>query len=231
MKASKLPQHIAIIMDGNGRWATVQGQARAAGHRAGMETARKMAIYFAQKGVSYITIFGFSTENWKRPQEEIKTLNDLMIEALDSYKQEFLVHNIRFKHLGQMDKLPKKTQEKIKQVVEDTKDKSGAVVSVAFDYGSRQEIATAAQKLAQAGLRASDINEQILAQKLYTADMPDVDLLIRSGGEKRLSNFMLWQSAYAELYFSPLFWPDFDEMEAQKILDDYSTRERRFGAL
>jgi len=218
-------------MDGNGRWATAKGQARAAGHRAGLEVARKIAIYLAKKGVPYITFFGFSTENWKRPSEEINALNTLMLQALDSYDKEFSKHNISFKHFGQLDKLPKDTQEKIKQVMADTKDKSGAVVSVAFDYGGRQEIVATVQKLLQEGLKASDIDEEVLAKRLYTCGLPDIDILIRTGGEKRLSNFMLWQSAYAELYFSPLFWPDFNEEEAQKILNDYSTRERRFGAL
>jgi len=218
-------------MDGNGRWATVKGQVRTAGHKAGLEVARKMAVYLAQKGVPYITFFGFSTENWRRPSEEINTLNTLMLEALDAYDQEFSRHNIRFKHLGELDRLPKNTQEKIRQVIADTKDKSGAMVSVAFNYGGRQEIVAAVKKLVQDGLKDSDINEAVLAQRLYTCGLPDVDLLIRTGGEKRLSNFMLWQSAYTELYFSPLFWPDFSEEEIQKILNDYSTRERRFGGI
>lgn len=227
----RLPQHIAIIMDGNGRWAEQRNLSRQEGHRAGMQRARQIAVYLAQKGVSFITFFAFSTENWKRPLNEIISLKEMLEETVQSYEDDFSENDLRFKYIGRLANLPKTTQKKIKKLEKTTAKRQGALVSVAFDYGSRYEITLAVRSLVSDGLKDEHITEKQLTQRLYTSELPDVDLLIRTGGEQRLSNFLLWQCAYAELYFTPVFWPDFDEQATQTALDEFTNRERRFGAV
>ena len=227
----KLPQHIAIIMDGNGRWATQRNLPRENGHRAGMQRARRIAVYLAQKGIPYLTFFAFSTDNWKRPLSEVKLLRQLLDETVYTYENDFADNDLRFRHIGRLDNLAKSTQEKIRHLEETTSSRKGSLVSVAFDYGSRQEITNAAQELFSQGRNINDITEENLSKKLYTAGLPDVDLLIRTGGEQRLSNFLLWQCAYAEIYFTPIFWPDFDEVAMQNALDNFVHRDRRYGAV
>jgi len=222
---------MAIIMDGNGRWASVRNLPRVDGHRAGVQAAKQAAIYLAQRGVPYITFFAFSTENWKRPINEIRALRQMLDQTVQSYEEDFADNDMRFKHIGRLDNLSSLTQEKIKKLEQNTANRKGSLVSVAFDYGSRQEIIAAVQSLAAEKTPPEGFTQAKLETRLYTAGLPDVDLLLRTGGEQRLSNFLLWQCAYAEIYFSPIFWPDFDQVALQRALDDFASRERRYGAI
>ncbi len=231
MAEPHLPNHVAIIMDGNGRWAQRRGLPRLEGHRTGLESTRSTVKQLAERGVPYLTLFSFSTENWVRPRAEISGLLKLLGQSLKKELKELVEANIKLRHLGRLDKLPQSLQEGINEAVEHTKGNSGMTLSLAFDYGSRAEIAEAVRRIAAAGIASDDIDETIFSDFLYTAGLPDVDLLIRTSGEQRLSNFLLWQSAYAELYFTDVLWPDFDTAELEKALQTYATRQRRFGGL
>jgi undecaprenyl diphosphate synthase len=226
-----VPRHVAIIMDGNGRWATARGLPRLEGHRAGLEKAGDAVLKFAAAGVSYITLFSFSTENWKRPKEEVTGILRLLAEALEKTVKDLNAKNIVVRHLGRLDRLAPPLRHRVKEVVEKTKDNTGAVASFAFDYGGRAEILQATRKLIKSGLKPDEVDETTFSGHLYTAGIPDVDLLIRTGGEMRLSNFLLWQSSYAELYFTETLWPDFSADEIDKSLAEYARRQRRFGGL
>jgi undecaprenyl diphosphate synthase len=231
IESASVPRHVAIIMDGNGRWATSRGLPRLEGHRTGLEKAGDAVLGFAAAGVSYITLFSFSTENWKRPKEEVAGILRLLAEALERTVKDLNEQNIAIRHLGRLDRLAPPLRHRVKEVVEKTKGNTGAVASFAFDYGGRAEILRASRKLMKSGLKPDELDEEIFSKYLYTAGIPDVDLLVRTGGEMRLSNFLLWQSSYAELYFTETLWPDFCGEDIQKALAEYARRQRRFGGL
>ncbi|MCF7634786.1 MAG: undecaprenyl diphosphate synthase [Dehalococcoides mccartyi] len=225
------PNHIAIIMDGNGRWAERRGLSRLDGHKAGLENARQIIRHLNSLGVKYVTLYSFSTENWKRPDTEIKGLFGLINDIMSSYIPELVENNVRLKHLGHLDKLPSVLKDKLADLLSRTSQNTGLTLCLAFDYGGRDEIIQAVKKLVKDGLAADKITENVFDGYLYTAGIPEADLVIRTGGEMRLSNFLLWQSAYSELYFSEVMWPDFGEKEIDKAISAFNQRQRRFGGL
>ncbi|MGD0351999.1 MAG: polyprenyl diphosphate synthase [Dehalococcoidia bacterium] len=229
--ANDLPQHVAIIMDGNGRWAKQRGLPRLEGHRAGTENIRLVSEIFVEYKIKYLTLFAFSTENWKRPSAEVRGLLKILSDRLDPEINRFHEKNIRVRHLGRLDTLSPKLQQKIKRAIELTENNTGGTLSMAFDYGGRAEIVGAARRLLSARISAEDVNEDSFKKYLYAPDIPDPDLIIRTGGETRLSNFLLWQAAYSELYFTEVLWPDFNRAEIDKALDTYMSRHRRFGKI
>ena len=226
-----LPRHVAIIMDGNGRWAKKRGLPRLAGHNAGGDNIRPVVKIFSNYGVKYLTLYMFSTENWNRPRIEVGGLLSLLAKKIDQETQAFHQENIRLVHLGRKDRLSKKMREKVQAAVELTKNNTGLTLCLAFDYGGRDEIVQAVRRIADAGIPGSNIAESVFAQYLYSPDMPDPDLLIRTAGESRISNFLLWQAAYTELYFTPVLWPDFGPEEVEEALSEYKRRQRRFGRI
>jgi undecaprenyl diphosphate synthase len=225
------PQHVAIIMDGNGRWAKKRRLPRLAGHNAGGKNIRPVVKIFADYGVKYLTLYMFSTENWNRPRIEVTGLLSLLSKKIDQETRAFHQENIRLVHLGRLDRLSQKLREKVKAAVELTKNNTGLTLCLAFDYGGRDEIVQAASRIADAGIPADNIDESVFARYLYATDIPDPDLVIRTGGESRLSNFLLWQAAYSELYFTPVLWPDFGLKEVEEALSEYKRRQRRFGKI
>lgn len=226
-----LPRHIGFIMDGNGRWAKQRGLPRLAGHKAGAENLRRVLRACGEWGIKYVTIYAFSTENWRRPKEEVEGLFNLLNQYIDQSLPELVKEGVQVRHIGRMDGVPEELQEKIRQVVEATRENDRLILCVAFNYGGRAEIVDAVRRIVAKGYKPEEINEELISSHLYTAGIPDPDLIIRTAGEMRLSNFLLWQSAYAEYYSTPVYWPDFDEEELYKALLDYSRRERRFGLL
>jgi len=231
IQANYPPQHVAIIMDGNGRWAKKRRLPRPAGHNAGGENIRPVAKIFADYGVKYLTLYMFSTENWNRPRIEVAGLLSLLAKKIDQETQAFHQENIRLVHLGRLDRLSQKLREKVKAAVELTKNNTGLTLCLAFDYGGRDEIVQAASRIADAGIPADNLDESIFARYLYSTGIPDPDLVIRTGGESRLSNFLLWQAAYSELYFTPVLWPDFGHKDVEEALSEYKRRQRRFGKI
>jgi undecaprenyl diphosphate synthase len=225
------PQHVAIIMDGNGRWAKKRRLPRLAGHNAGGKNIRPVVKIFADYGVKYLTLYMFSTENWNRPRIEVTGLLSLLAKKIDQETRAFHQENIRLVHLGRLDRLSQKLREKVKAAVELTKNNTGLTLCLAFDYGGRDEIVQAASRIADAGIPGDNIDESVFARYLYSPDIPDPDLVIRTGGESRLSNFLLWQAAYSELYFIPVLWPDFGLKEVEEALSEYKRRQRRFGKI
>ena len=228
---NRIPQHIAIIMDGNGRWAKQRGKERTYGHQAGAETVHKIIEDAARLGVKYLTLYTFSTENWNRPQEEVAALMNLL---LDSIEEETLMkNNIRFRIIGDIKKLPAEVQEGLSRCIERTSKNSGMYMVLALSYSSRWEITEAVRQIATqvktGEISPEQITDECISSHLDTNFMPDPDLLIRTGGEIRLSNYLLWQCAYSELYFCDTFWPDFDKEELYKAIWEYQQRERRFG--
>jgi undecaprenyl diphosphate synthase len=223
------PQHVAIIMDGNGRWAKKHGLPRLAGHNFGGDNIRPVVKIFADYGVRYLTIYMFSTENWNRPRVEVAGLLSLLARKIDQETQAFHQENIRLVHLGRKDRLSRKLREKVQAAVELTKNNTGLTLCLAFDYGGRDEIVQAARRIASAGIPGDSIDEPVFTRYLYSPDIPDPDLVIRTGGESRLSNFLLWQAAYSELYFTPVLWPDFGRKDVEEALSEYKRRQRRFG--
>jgi undecaprenyl diphosphate synthase len=230
-ETTRLPEHVAIIMDGNGRWAKQRNLPRFVGHRAGVENMRSVIDYFGQLKVKYLTLYGFSTENWNRPKEEIDGLLDLLQEVIDEETLKLHRQGVRLRHLGQLERLPRNLQVAIKKVVELTRNNTGLNFSFAFSYGGRTEIVDAARRLIAEGVPAEKIDEKLFNSYLYTADLPEVDLVIRTGGELRISNFLIWQAAYSEYYFTPVLWPDFSQKEIDQAMLAYSQRQRRFGGL
>lgn len=228
-----LPRHLAIIMDGNGRWATGMGRPRALGHEEGAKMVKRVVKHCAKKGIEYLTLFAFSTENWLRPKKEVNTLMRILVKSLRSELQTLVENDIQLRTIGDTKNLPEVVQSELEEVVTQTKSNTRMVLTLALSYGSRQEIANAMQeisaKVKKGLISPSDIDEKLINSHLYTCFMPEVDLLIRTSGEYRLSNFMLWQCAYAELYFTDTYWPDFDAKELDKALASYQKRERRFG--
>jgi len=225
------PQHVAIIMDGNGRWAKKRRLPRLAGHNAGGENIRPVVKIFADYGVKYLTLYAFSTENWSRPRIEVAGLLGLLAKKIDHETQAFHQENIRLVHLGRLDRLSQKLREKVKAAVELTKNNTGLTLCLAFDYGGRDEIVQAASRIADADIPTDNIDESVFVRYLYCTDIPDPDLVIRTGGESRLSNFLLWQAAYSELYFTPVLWPDFGHKDVEEALSEYKRRQRRFGKI
>jgi len=228
-----LPKHLAIIMDGNGRWAKAKGKPRAFGHEAGFRAVRSIVEACAKLEIPYLTLYAFSTENWFRPKKEVDILMRILLSALKSELETMQKNNIKLQTVGGISTLPGVILEELERVVEQTSQNTGMVLTLALSYGGREELVSMAKVLAgkvKNGLiHEQDIDESVVNEHLYTAEMPDVDLLIRTSGEMRISNFLLWQSAYAELYFTERYWPDFREEHLLEALTDYQNRERRFG--
>ena len=220
-----IPQHIAIIMDGNGRWATERGKERSFGHQAGVEAVRRITSECTRLGVKYLTLYTFSTENWNRPADEISALMGLVLSSLED--EIFMKNNVRFRVIGDMKRLPGDVQQKLRETEEHTAKNDAMTMVVALSYSSRWEITEAVRQLVAEG--AEEVTEEIVSKHLQTSFMPDPDLLIRTGGELRISNYLLWQIAYSELYFCDTYWPDFDEAELHKAIESYQKRQRRFG--
>ncbi|MBM7623488.1 undecaprenyl diphosphate synthase [Sporohalobacter salinus] len=231
----KMPEHIAIIMDGNGRWAKERGLSRTAGHKEGMQRLKKIVKVVNDLGIKHLTVFAFSTENWKRPKKEVDFLMKLFHRAFDNEVEELHQSDVKIRVLGQIEGLPRNIKDKIDKVVEMTNKNKSLNLNIALNYGGRSEIIDAAKSLAlkvkNGSIKLDDINEEKLGNELYTASIPDPQLLIRPSGEKRISNFLLWQSAYTEFWFTDTYWPDFDERELLEAIADYQERERRFGGL
>ncbi len=228
-----IPQHIAIIMDGNGRWAKKRALPRKAGHKAGAETLEKIIGHCSKLGVKHLTVYAFSTENWKRSQEEVDAIMDLLRQYLNVYFKRFLKDNIRLRVIGDRSRLAQDIQESIMENENRTKDKDGLCVHIALNYGGRDELCRAVKKAAKdvetGNLKAEEITEDVIASYLDTADVPDPELVIRTSGEERISNFLLWQVAYSEFYFTDALWPDFTDKMLEEAIYDYQNRERRFG--
>ena len=227
------PTHVAIIMDGNGRWARRQGKPRIEGHKAGAESVRRIVEACSEFGVRYLTLYAFSTENWRRPPREVAELMRLLERFLAERLEDLERHDIRLNAIGDLERLPLPVRRGLSRVMEATRDNSSGVLTLALSYGSRAEIASAARRLAEdvakGVLSPEQIDEEALAARLYTADLPDPDLVIRTAGEMRLSNFLLWQASYAEIWVTDKTWPEFDADLFRQALDDYGRRERRFG--
>jgi undecaprenyl diphosphate synthase len=226
---ARVPTHVAIIMDGNGRWAAQRGLSRQAGHRAGTENIRRVIEAFGDRGVKYLTLFAFSTENWGRPKKEVDALLRLLGRVINREINTLHEKGVRLRHIGRLDPLSPRLQKKVQEAIELTKNNQRMTVNVAFNYGGRAEILDAVRHIVADGLPPERIDEEVFRSYLYTAGLPDPDLIIRTAGELRLSNFLLWQSAYAEYYFTPLYWPDFDAAEVDQALEAYGHRQRRFG--
>ena len=228
---SRIPRHVAIIMDGNGRWAKQRGEDRSIGHQAGVETVRRITTLASQMGVGYLTLYTFSTENWNRPATEVAALMSLILSAME--EELFMKNNVRMRLIGDVTRLPKEVRAGVLRLQERTSHNTGMTMVIALNYSSRWEITEAVRRIAirmgNLDLRPQDIDEATIAGEMATSFMPDPDLLIRTGGEVRLSNYLLWQAAYAELYFCDTFWPDFQEEDFCKAIVEYQQRERRFG--
>lgn len=231
----KLPEHIAIIPDGNGRWANRMGMPRNVGHREGSNTIKKIAEYCAEIGIKYLTIYAFSTENWKRPKSEVDYLMSLIQEFLQDAEKNLSGKNVQIRIVGNIFGLPKDLQEEIPKITEMTKHNTGLVFNIALNYGGRDEIVNAVRQIANDiknnKINVDDVNEAFISNNLYTRGIPDPDLLIRTGGEKRLSNFLLWQAAYTVIWCSDILWPDFKKKDLLKAIYDYQNRERRYGGI
>jgi undecaprenyl diphosphate synthase len=229
----RLPAHIAIIMDGNGRWAKQKGNVRIFGHKNGVNAVREASEACAELGIGYLTLYAFSTENWNRPKYEVSALMELLISTINTETQTLIKNNIRLNAIGRLNDLPQKVHLNLMDAINKTKNNTGLVLTLALSYSSKAEIVDAARQIAEdtnEGLiNLNQIDENLFNQYLYTNALPDPDLLIRTSGELRISNFLLWQLAYAELYFTPVFWPDFEREELYKAILDYQQRERRFG--
>jgi undecaprenyl diphosphate synthase len=224
-----VPQHVGIIMDGNGRWAQARGLPRSAGHRAGTENLRRVLRAATEFGVPVLTIYAFSTENWSRPEGEVKALLTILEGVIDRELRELHKEGVQLRHVGRMERLPQKLQRKIRAAIDLTKDNQQLILNVAFDYSGRAEIIDAIQRIIREKVPPEQVDEELVNRYLYTAGLPDPDLIIRTSGEMRVSNFLIWQGAYAEFYVSPAMWPDFERDEFYKALQAYGQRERRFG--
>ena len=226
-----VPRHIAIIMDGNGRWAQRRHLPRSAGHRAGERNLHRIVRACADLGVEMLTVYAFSTENWSRPQTEVNGLMALFADASERETRNLHRNGVCIRHVGTMEGVPSRLQASIARAVELTKDNTRITLNVAFNYGGRAEIVEAVRRIVRAGVPAEDIDESTIGRYLYTADLPDPDLMIRTAGEMRLSNFLLWQSAYSEYYATPTFWPDFSQDDLHAAIQAYASRCRKFGKL
>ena len=227
--AKKAPCHVAIIMDGNGRWAKRRGIPRLSGHRVGVDRIQQVLEILGDKGVKFVTLYAFSTENWNRPPEEVLGILGLLEDALREQTQSLHEKNVKVVHLGKSDHLTPNLQDSVAQAQRLTRDNSGITLNVAFDYGGRDEILEAVRRIIREGVPPEQVDEELFSRYLFTAHSPDPDLIIRTGGELRISNFLLWQSAYSEYYHTTTLWPDLDASELEQALDSYSSRQRRFG--
>ena len=230
-KIALLPNHVAIIMDGNGRWAERRGLPRLTGHREGAENMHRMVEYLNEYPIKYVTLYGFSTENWARPEEEVRGLFQLLGEFITQKTPDVHKRGIKLRHLGRLNELPQSLQLAINRAVELTKDNTGMTLNLAFNYGGRAEIVDAVRRLLAESSKPQNIDEDLFESYLYTAGLPNVDLLIRTGDETRLSNFLLWQTAYSEYHFTKVLWPNFGKEDMDRALLSYSRRRRRFGGL
>lgn len=229
--SSRPPRHIAIVMDGNGRWARSRGLPRSVGHRRGVDRIHPVALACAQRGVEYLTLYAFSTENWRRPAAEVSALLRLLATMIDAEARTCLRDNLQLRLVGTVERLEPWLQRKVQAAVDLNRNNTGLVLCLAFDYGSRDELVRAARSLAADGVAAAAVDEDQVSRRLFTSGMPDVDLFIRCGGELRLSNFLMWQAAYAELCFTDVLWPDFGDKDIDAALAAYGSRSRRFGGL
>lgn len=226
---TRIPYHVGIIMDGNGRWAQARGLPRLMGHRAGTENIRRVLEGCVEFGIKVLTIYAFSTENWARPPEEVQGLMRLLNETIQRQLPELHRNGVQIRHSGRLSGIDPSLQEQIRSAVQLTQHNDRIILNVAFNYGGRAEILDAIRHLMADGIRPEELTEELFSRYLYTGGLPDPDLIIRTGGEYRLSNFLIWQAAYAEYYATPTFWPDFDKEELRKALVEYARRERRFG--
>ncbi len=229
--SNNLPRHVAIIMDGNGRWALQRGLPRLAGHRAGTENLRRIITACVEFGIKYLTIYAFSTENWGRPREEVEGLLQILEDVIDRELGELHKEGVQLRHIGRLERLAPQLQQKVLQAIELTKNNDRLILNVAFNYGGRDEIVCGIRRMIEDGIPASAVNDELVSQYLFTAGVPDPDLIIRTSGELRISNFLIWQAAYSEWYVTPTYWPDFDKEEFRKALEAYAQRDRRFGRL
>ncbi|HSP83293.1 MAG TPA: isoprenyl transferase [Gillisia sp.] len=233
LNLKSLPKHISIIMDGNGRWAKQKGFLRAFGHEEGTKAVRDVVEGSAELGIEFLTLYAFSTENWNRPKREVDTLMRLLVTSLKKEIKTLMENNIQLKAIGNLDSLPKKAQRELQEVMSKTENNQRMTLTLALSYGSREEmmhmVRDISEKVKNNEISPEAIDESIINQHLYTRNLPDVDLLIRTSGEQRISNFLLWQIAYAELYFTPILWPDFRREDLYEAIYNYQTRERRFG--
>lgn len=228
---SRLPQHIGVIMDGNGRWAKKRGLPRSAGHSAGADTLKKIVTECNNMGVKYITVYAFSTENWNRPKEEVDFLMNLLLDYLKNAEKTLSGENVVIRAIGSRKELSDEIKEQIVKTENFTKNNTGIVMNIALNYGGREEILNAVKQIKKSDINADDINEDVFSQYLYTKNQPDIDLLIRTSGEKRLSNFLLWQNSYSELWFTNKLWPDFNKKDLHSAIIDFQKRNRRFGGV
>ena len=235
INTSSLPKHVAIIMDGNGRWAKANGLQRSEGHQEGVAALRRAVEAASNIGIKYLTVYVFSTENWERPKEEVESLMDLMVYALKKETPSLVKNNVRLMNIGDLNRLPLKTRESLLASIEDTSQCTGLNLVVALSYSSKWEIGNAlkliAKDVAEGHLQLNEINENLVSDYLTTKGIPDPELMIRTGGEQRISNFLLWQSAYTEFYFTETFWPDFSEDSFYEAILEFQNRERRFGKI
>ena len=230
---SRLPQHVAVIMDGNGRWAKQHGKARVFGHTNGVNSVRQVSEAAAELGIKYLTLYAFSTENWNRPKFEVEALMLLLVDTINKEIATMMKNNISLKAIGNLDGLPSASRKALEKGIEETSNNTGLAMVLALNYSGREEITTMVKKIAIAvkeeKLQLSEINDNLISTSLYTHDIPDPELLIRTSGEHRVSNFLLWQMAYTEFYFTPVMWPDFGKEQFYLAINDYQNRERRFG--
>jgi undecaprenyl diphosphate synthase len=225
----KIPRHVAIIMDGNGRWALQRGLPRLAGHKAGTENLRRIIRASVEFGIKYLTIYAFSTENWGRPPEEVRGLMFILQDVIDKELGELHQEGVQLRHIGRLERLDQRIQKKVLHAIDLTKNNDRLVVNVAFNYGGRDEIVCAIQKMINDGIPADQVDDAMVNKYLFTAGVPDPDLIIRTSGELRVSNFLIWQAAYSEWYITPTFWPDFDKEEYRTAIESFANRDRRFG--
>jgi undecaprenyl diphosphate synthase len=230
-QTESFPKHVAIIMDGNGRWARGRGLPRLAGHRAGTENIRRIVRACVEFGVKYLTVYAFSTENWTRPDPEVQGLMRILAEVIERETPELHREGVRILHLGHMENVPVSLQQAIGRSLELTKNNERLYLSVCFNYGGRDDVVRAVRKMVEEGLKPEEITEEAISQHLFTCKLPDPDLIIRTAGEMRLSNFLIWQAAYAEYYSTPTYWPDFGRESLQEALIEYSRRKRKFGGI
>ncbi|HQU38028.1 MAG TPA: polyprenyl diphosphate synthase [Anaerolineales bacterium] len=225
----RIPRHVAMIMDGNGRWALSRGLPRLAGHKAGTENLRRVIRSSVEFGVKYLTIYAFSTENWGRPPEEVKGLMFILEDVIDRELAELSKEGVQLRHIGRLERLSPNLQEKVLEAIDATKNNDRLVLSVAFNYGGRDEIINAIQHIMKDGVPPEEVTDELVSRYLYTAGTPDPDLIIRTSGELRVSNFLIWQGAYSEWFVTPKYWPDFDREEYLRALETFASRERRYG--
>lgn len=227
----RIPDHVAIIMDGNGRWAKSRGLPRLAGHKAGTENLRRVIRGCVEFGIKYLTIYAFSTENWGRPPDEIAGLMNIIEEVIDNELNELHKQGVQLRHVGHLDQLDASLRNKVINAVEMTKNNDRLILNIAFNYGGRDEIICAVKSIIQEGIKAEDVTPELFSTYMFTSQSPDPDLIIRTSGEMRISNFLIWQAAYSEWYFTPTLWPDFDKEELRKAIIAFSQRERRYGKI